>query len=658
MVSNALGTTISSPAMLEVIPLDGAPLVLLEPEDQLGWPSADASFRVLAGGAPPLVFQWQFNGTNLPGATNSTLDLVNLSVADIGYYRARISNLLGETLSAPAFLGVLDYSAALNSPGLVFGTSLESMWEVDPWITHDGELAARAGGRTGYPASRLQTSVTGPGYATFWWKADPSGRNLVFRMDDDGEPIYYAAGEWQQRGINIPAGGHFLAWWCESEAWLDQVEFVPGTNLPPLITLPPTAKAACREGRVTFDVEAVGTPPLRYQWQFSSTNIAAATNQSLSLSQVLPEHAGLYRVIVSNDYGTSTSTVAQLHALPLAYWGMANSRMTEFPPSLTNTVALSANGYHCLALKADGTVVAWGETENDQCRVPPGLSNVIAISVGYSVSLALTADGRVTAWGQRSVTNVPANLTRVVAIAAGSCHALALQADGTVVGWGYESPDQIRVPAGLTNAVAIAAGHMHSAALKADGTVITWGSTDPANNPPPDLTNAIALAVGYMHSLALRTDGQVVAWGNNFAGQTDVPPGLTNVVAIAAGYASSLALCADGTVVGWGDNSYGQINGPCEPRAITLAAGWHHGLSLLGTPAPPSHVLPLALKGTSFKLALPTERGKIYRLEYKNSLADRQWILLAPQSGDGTVQILADPGANVPRRFYRVYRQP
>jgi alpha-tubulin suppressor-like RCC1 family protein len=658
VVSNALGVVTSTPAMLSVTPLDQAPVILFQPEDQLAGQSGDATFEVQAGGAQPLSYQWQFNGGDRLGATNATLHLTNLNVADMGFYRVRITNVFGENLSAGAFLTVLDYGAALNTTDLVWVSSLGSFWVVDPWATHDGILSARAGGRKGDTASYLQTTVTGPGVLTFWWKANPMGSSLAFRMDDAGQPFYYQGGDWQQRGIMVPAGDHALAWWCESEGWLDQVAWQPGTNLPPAITLPPASKATCRDGSVTFEVEAVGTPPLQYQWQFNGVNLADATSQTLTLPQVLPEQAGRYAVVVRSDYGAVTSLVAELHLLPLAYWGLSHEWLKVFPLCLTNAVALAAGGNHSLALIADGTVAAWGFNDQWQAVVPPGLSNVVAISAGCAVSLALKADGRVVAWGYRAATNVPSDLGEVIAISAGGYHGLALKADGTVRAWGYHSPNQTRIPEGLRNVVAIVAGCYHNLALKADGTVAVWGESDSATPAPPDLTNAIAVAAGFGHSLALRADGTVVAWGGNAYGQTNVPANVTNVVAIAAGYANCLARRADGTVAGWGDNTHGQRDYPEGLETpVTMAAGWYHGLALLGNASASPRLFQPTREGNSFKLALPTERGKSYRLEYKNSLAEPQWILQPAQAGDGGVKVFTDPDAGGAQRFYRVYQQ-
>jgi hypothetical protein len=57
---------------------------------------------------PPLRYQWQFNGADLVGATNSSLRLINVQPADAGAYIARVQDAAETLLSQPATLVVGD----------------------------------------------------------------------------------------------------------------------------------------------------------------------------------------------------------------------------------------------------------------------------------------------------------------------------------------------------------------------------------------------------------------------------------------------------------------------------------------------------------------------------------------------------------------------
>lgn len=95
--------------------------------------------------------------------------------------------------------------------------------------------------------------------------------------------------------------------------------------------------------------------------------------------------------------------------------GSAPDRARPGPiPGLNDVVDIAGGGFHMLALRRDGTVLAWGRSPDGQLgdgtvsgatRRPapvPGLTNVTAISANMFHSLALRADGSVWAWGLSS----------------------------------------------------------------------------------------------------------------------------------------------------------------------------------------------------------------------------------------------------------------
>ena len=196
------------------------------------------------------------------------------------------------------------------------------------------------------------------------------------------------------------------------------------------------------------------------------------------------------------------------------------------------------------ATTPSGSVVAWGGGDG-QSTVPAGLSGVIAVSAGGYHSLALKSNGTVVAWGDNyyDQSTVPAGLSGVTAISAGYGHSLALKSDGTVVAWGWNDYGQTDVPAGLSGVIAVSAGWYHNLALEGNGTVVAWGDNYYGQSTVPDgLSGVTAIAAGDDDSLALTSAGTVVAWGLNQYGQTDIPAGLSGVTAIAAGAYHSLAL--------------------------------------------------------------------------------------------------------------------
>ena len=374
---------------------------------------------------------------------------------------------------------------------------------------------------------------------------------------------------------------------------------------------------------------------------------------SLALFRVLPAYGGAN--VIAWECGNA--------------FGQGQYGETNVPPDLTNAVAIAAGGFHNLALRSDGTVVAWGRNLEGQTSVPPGLSNVIAVAAGYYHSIALEADGTVVVWGANNFgqTNVPAGLFNVVAIAGSYYDTFVLKADGTVLAWGDDSINETNIPVGLSNVVAISSGFYNNMALLRDGTVASWGGGIPTSitNVPSDLTNAVAItcsmSISVEHCLALRSDGAVTSWGY---AQDSVPLGLSNVCAIAAGgaaYASpptsrDLALKTDGSLVGWGSTTNLPVN---QSNIVAIASGEAHQIALLGNGLPVQSVKITSpfLSGTNFCVQVPAQSGRVYSLEYKNSLNDADWIPLPLVAGvAGVPLILTDPSGISNQRFYRVRR--
>src|SRR5882724_10813529 len=65
-----------------------------------------ASFFVVASGSPTLAYQWRFNGTDIPGATDTNLVVINASSSNAGPYSVQVTNLYGTTNSSNATLTV------------------------------------------------------------------------------------------------------------------------------------------------------------------------------------------------------------------------------------------------------------------------------------------------------------------------------------------------------------------------------------------------------------------------------------------------------------------------------------------------------------------------------------------------------------------------
>ncbi len=109
------------------------PAVLAQPQSQSRLAGSTASFSVGALGAEPLSYQWRFNGTNLPGATNAVLQLRGITTNQAGPYTVLVRNMAGIALSQTAWLTVVALprlSAALGSHNeLLLSFTLTPPWQ-------------------------------------------------------------------------------------------------------------------------------------------------------------------------------------------------------------------------------------------------------------------------------------------------------------------------------------------------------------------------------------------------------------------------------------------------------------------------------------------------------------------------------------------------
>lgn len=89
----------------------------------------------------------------------------------------------------------------------------------------------------------------------------------------------------------------------------------------PTITAQPVALTVTAGSSATLTVSAAGTPTLTYQWQRSVDNttftaVSGATSTSHTLASATVAASGYYRVVVTNTFGSVTSSSASLSVTP------------------------------------------------------------------------------------------------------------------------------------------------------------------------------------------------------------------------------------------------------------------------------------------------------------------------------------------------------
>jgi hypothetical protein len=150
VVSNSVGSVTSVVATVTVI---GTPWITNQPAPITVTVGHEADFAVGAGGWPPPAYQWRINGTNMAGATNALLTLLNALPTDAASYSVAVTNVYGSVTSNPAQLSVLPLeilppSVLVNGRmQFSFDTAVGASYEVQfstnlvdwyPWLDVDG----------------------------------------------------------------------------------------------------------------------------------------------------------------------------------------------------------------------------------------------------------------------------------------------------------------------------------------------------------------------------------------------------------------------------------------------------------------------------------------------------------------------------------------
>jgi Immunoglobulin I-set domain len=156
-----------------VLAVQGAPSIVTQPQDRTVLVGQAANFSVTAAGTPTLLYQWQFNGTNLAGRTDSSLTLTNVQLNQAGAYLLVVSNSYGSATSSPAHLAVAD-TVLLNAyPALEleFTTRTNTTYYIQAspdynvWTNFDGPIY----GNGQAWSKTYSTRASGKLFYRVWW---------------------------------------------------------------------------------------------------------------------------------------------------------------------------------------------------------------------------------------------------------------------------------------------------------------------------------------------------------------------------------------------------------------------------------------------------------------------------------------------------------
>lgn len=258
------------------------PAVLASPASRTVLAGTTVTFEVSVGGTAPFTYQWTRNDAAIAGATGASFTIASPQEADSGDYAVVVSNDFGVVTSDVAVLTVEPLLA--------------------PTITVQ-------------PASR----TVGLGLPTTFSVTASGTAPLSYQWRFNGTPIGGAnASSYTIAAVSSESAGTYSvlvqndAGSVESDGAVLTVDLTP---VAPVITSSPESVTVVVGAPANFQVQAVGTPPLSYQWFKGATAIDGANANTLTLPSVQQSDAGSYRVVVSNAGGSVTSSSVTLTVL-------------------------------------------------------------------------------------------------------------------------------------------------------------------------------------------------------------------------------------------------------------------------------------------------------------------------------------------------------
>jgi hypothetical protein len=379
IVSNFFGAVSNNPpATLTVY---APPSVTVQPPSQSVNPGSNATFTASATGTSPFYYQWQFNGTTIVGATNSTFTITNAQTPNVGTYSVTVGNAYGLgtssgtlTVYTPPVISALPASVQVNqgtavsfcvgasaNPAPVYqwqlngtniGAATASCYSL-PWTavfaTNTGTYTVIVSNMLG--STNASATLTLNQAPDVWTNRSPPqtknmGDTATFYVNATGTaPITY---QWVFNGFSgtpIPGATNSTltitnvqisnsgTYYCSVQNLAGGTGAIcPLTVIaPPLIQTPPANQVTVAGLPVMFSVSATGTAPLAYQWRKNGTNVVGATTTAYSITSAQISDAASYTVVVTNLAGTNsaTATLSVLTSEPdcstnasslLAYW--------------------------------------------------------------------------------------------------------------------------------------------------------------------------------------------------------------------------------------------------------------------------------------------------------------------------------------------------
>jgi hypothetical protein len=258
------------------------PVITVQPQSQSVLLLGTATFYVTASSQTRMSYQWYFDGSPIFGANRDSYTVLSVLGLDTGTYYVKVSNDGGSVISSNATLNL-----ATTSPGITTPPQDQTVTQ-----GQNASFTVLASGSTplAYQWNFNGSAISGSTSALLTLtnvQADQAGSYTVTVSNILGTITSHAA----NLTVDVPAG----------------------------IATQPQSQVVMQGGDVSFSVVATGTASPDYTWYFNGSILAGAGDSpSITLTNVQTTNAGNYLVVVQNNWGAITSSVATLTVVTVA----------------------------------------------------------------------------------------------------------------------------------------------------------------------------------------------------------------------------------------------------------------------------------------------------------------------------------------------------
>ena len=240
----------------------------------------------------------------------------------------------------------------------------------------------------------------------------PAGSNLSSTVSVLGDPPAY---QWWFNGSPLADGGRVADAYSNSLTIATTVTNDSGSywvivsnsfglatsavaavtvEMPVTITAQPTNRTVLAGSNAIFTVAATGFAPPNYSWYSNGVALAnggpvsGATSATLTLANVQTTDSASYQVLVTNNYGSATSSVAVLTVLlPVQIVGQPASQAVLLGGNATFAVAATGNGPPNYRWYCNGTPLADGGRISGSATPVLNITNVQMSDAGGYVAV-------------------------------------------------------------------------------------------------------------------------------------------------------------------------------------------------------------------------------------------------------------------------------